>query len=105
MKLSLIVIPLNLNQFSIPTLTEVPVAFVKFPFTRFIARKRFPPLARYLSNINNWDAGIVSLGPMIAIVLILSGMLVVSDSVIVWTLRSEERRVGKECRSRWSPNH
>src|SRR2546421_10466448 len=23
----------------------------------------------------------------------------------VWTQRSEERRVGKECRSRWSPYH
>src|ERR1039457_7269852 len=23
----------------------------------------------------------------------------------VWTVRSEERRVGKECRSRWSPYH
>ena len=22
-----------------------------------------------------------------------------------WTTRSEERRVGKECRSRWSPYH
>ena len=22
-----------------------------------------------------------------------------------WNLRSEERRVGKECRSRWSPYH
>ena len=22
-----------------------------------------------------------------------------------WVLRSEERRVGKECRSRWSPYH
>ena len=22
-----------------------------------------------------------------------------------WTARSEERRVGKECRSRWSPYH
>src|SRR5690606_40727757 len=22
-----------------------------------------------------------------------------------WTIRSEERRVGKECRSRWSPYH
>ena len=22
-----------------------------------------------------------------------------------WALRSEERRVGKECRSRWSPYH
>src|SRR5260221_2072887 len=24
---------------------------------------------------------------------------------VVWLLRSEERRVGKECRSRWSPYH
>ena len=24
---------------------------------------------------------------------------------VVLTLRSEERRVGKECRSRWSPYH
>ena len=23
----------------------------------------------------------------------------------IWVLRSEERRVGKECRSRWSPYH
>ena len=27
------------------------------------------------------------------------------DHVIVETARSEERRVGKECRSRWSPYH
>src|SRR3712207_9144528 len=24
---------------------------------------------------------------------------------LLWTSRSEERRVGKECRSRWSPYH
>ena len=24
---------------------------------------------------------------------------------VVYTFRSEERRVGKECRSRWSPYH
>ena len=24
---------------------------------------------------------------------------------VKWALRSEERRVGKECRSRWSPYH
>ena len=29
------------------------------------------------------------------------GLLVISQ----FTLRSEERRVGKECRSRWSPYH
>ena len=31
--------------------------------------------------------------------------LVVSVGVSHYTLRSEERRVGKECRSRWSPYH
>src|SRR3712207_8879172 len=42
-----------------------------------------------------------------------SGLLVFYDSalallaagVLVAVLRSEERRVGKECRSRWSPYH
>ena len=24
---------------------------------------------------------------------------------VTWSVRSEERRVGKECRSRWSPYH
>ena len=28
-----------------------------------------------------------------------------TDFSVVWVLRSEERRVGKECRSRWSPYH
>ena len=26
-------------------------------------------------------------------------------NILVYTIRSEERRVGKECRSRWSPYH
>src|SRR3989449_9206920 len=29
----------------------------------------------------------------------------VDDDIAVIVLRSEERRVGKECRSRWSPYH
>ena len=28
-----------------------------------------------------------------------------SDDIQAFTCRSEERRVGKECRSRWSPYH
>ena len=31
--------------------------------------------------------------------------LEISDAPFAWNLRSEERRVGKECRSRWSPYH
>ena len=30
---------------------------------------------------------------------------IVMNSILIWILRSEERRVGKECRSRWSPYH
>src|SRR3712207_1875219 len=33
------------------------------------------------------------------------GVAVVYDGVGAATFRSEERRVGKECRSRWSPYH
>ena len=29
----------------------------------------------------------------------------ISEKLQRWGLRSEERRVGKECRSRWSPYH
>src|SRR5260370_945974 len=29
----------------------------------------------------------------------------IAGAIIVLALRSEERRVGKECRSRWSPYH
>ena len=32
-------------------------------------------------------------------------MLVVMSAMGSLTTRSEERRVGKECRSRWSPYH
>src|SRR2546430_15464497 len=31
--------------------------------------------------------------------------IVAVRSMAQWALRSEERRVGKECRSRWSPYH
>ena len=30
---------------------------------------------------------------------------IANDLLINYVLRSEERRVGKECRSRWSPYH
>ena len=33
------------------------------------------------------------------------GRLGRADEVGSWLIRSEERRVGKECRSRWSPYH
>src|SRR3712207_3376343 len=34
-----------------------------------------------------------------------SFFIVIIIMMIIWHMRSEERRVGKECRSRWSPYH
>ena len=34
-----------------------------------------------------------------------SGSLLLDDALGIGGYRSEERRVGKECRSRWSPYH
>src|ERR1017187_10524695 len=34
-----------------------------------------------------------------------SALTIVNSPANQWLLRSEERRVGKECRSRWSPYH
>ena len=46
-------------------------------------------------------AGIGALGSFVATNLTLSGV----GRIILCDMRSEERRVGKECRSRWSPYH
>src|SRR5699024_12493545 len=35
----------------------------------------------------------------------MNGVLAFLGGVRVWAARSEERRVGKECRSGWSPDH
>ena len=50
--------------------------------------------------IGNWPATVKSLGNIFHI---LSPFLI--GAMIALVLRSEERRVGKECRSRWSPYH
>ena len=36
---------------------------------------------------------------------IISGFLGAGKTTFIKKMRSEERRVGKECRSRWSPYH
>src|SRR3712207_9475634 len=51
----------------------------------------------------------ISVGALMAISLIPT-FIVPAAFLIAWTIefdlfRSEERRVGKECRSRWSPYH
>ena len=58
-------------------------------------------------NPDSWDSGVYGTGPaeppkcrngLIALLLV---MIIFLCGLI----RSEERRVGKECRSRWSPYH
>ena len=39
------------------------------------------------------------------IVLGFAGVIVLGALILMLPFRSEERRVGKECRSRWSPYH
>ena len=48
----------------------------------------------------------VCLGECIANILSCIGLANAAIVPLIWNeLRSEERRVGKECRSRWSPYH
>src|SRR5690554_282861 len=59
----------------------------------------FPLLMRQLYFVGVLSLAIVVVsGLFIGMVLGLQGYTILSD-------RSEERRVGKECRSRWSPYH
>ena len=50
---------------------------------------------------------LVTLGLFVlpAIVFIVGLVLADGNKNNIFTVRSEERRVGKECRSRWSPYH
>jgi len=46
---------------------------------------------------------IAALGMLVAVIPL--GVVACRGSVMEAVVRSEERRVGKECRSRWSPYH
>src|SRR5260221_649663 len=70
-----------------------------------IANKR-----RHTTSLCDWSSDVCSsdLSKMTQMYLVLAG---VPAGILTFTfianvpLRSEERRVGKECRSRWSPYH
>ena len=49
-------------------------------------------------------AGIAYAGPR-AVVTASQNAMAASKELPIYCVRSEERRVGKECRSRWSPYH
>ena len=47
----------------------------------------------------------LSLRKTIVLYMIISLIISFYLSALIMRIRSEERRVGKECRSRWSPYH
>ena len=60
---------------------------------------------RFMSNYHPWRIALI-VTPMffVAGFLAVLGMKL-ANQLVAGLTRSEERRVGKECRSRWSPYH
>src|SRR2546430_2966705 len=58
------------------------------------------PIARPLRRLCEWTADYY-LSPLASVL----RMVLPSAAALEGSRRSEERRVGKECRSRWSPYH
>src|SRR3712207_8825920 len=69
---------------------------------RYGAQKDHPTLLRALAGLQDhaWELDLVGDGPLRSEVESTARQLGLGARV-----RSEERRVGKECRSRWSPYH
>ena len=72
------------------------VLFLKVFLTEFIAEMGDKTQLMLIALTSKYKLKDIILGTAAAI-LVLNGMAVLA--------RSEERRVGKECRSRWSPYH
>ena len=58
-----------------------------------------------LQNLDNMAEISISIGIVIAVFIPVIIAILVEKKKINSIRRSEERRVGKECRSRWSPYH
>src|SRR5256885_16125129 len=68
----------------------------------------FGPDSGSLGNANQWNAGQVAQGQNSLKIPLSARLVQTAGSVtpgMAYGRRSEERRVGKECRSRWSPYH
>ena len=62
----------------------------------------------YLETLQSMVSGATAVDEGKSLIINSSGSVVLTDDrtrVRVQDVRSEERRVGKECRSRWSPYH
>ena len=73
-------------------------------YNRTLAGDRFSPLKEInRSNVSQLKSICTYTLPEVSS--LQTGPLVVDGTMYFTTDRSEERRVGKECRSRWSPYH
>ena len=61
-------------------------------------------MAGQVSDNTDEVMGEINMIPFIDVMLVLLIVFIITVPVMK-QLRSEERRVGKECRSRWSPYH
>ena len=69
-----------------------------------LSRLQFALTAMYHFLFVPLTLGMAFLLAIMETVYVLSGKQIYKDMTKFWG-RSEERRVGKECRSRWSPYH
>src|SRR5215204_6682136 len=79
------------------------VIAVQLPLHFFVSSRR-----RHTSSLCDWSSDVCSSDLLVMQVLLARGDTRSMDEfgrLMSITRRSEERRVGKECRSRWSPYH
>src|SRR5687768_18345674 len=86
------------------------VLFIFFFFFFFSSRRRHTRCSRdwssdVCSSDLNKNSFRKSLSLFTALLIVTGAIAIVTYSLSSGEARSEERRVGKECRSRWSPYH
>src|SRR2546426_11144949 len=80
--------------------------FRRINFVFLILQERLPLFASRRSNVHKQDSWIhLSLDTNSKYSLVRGWICLDSPNPVFRRVRSEERRVGKECRSRWSPYH
>src|SRR2546425_13476 len=94
--------------------TVAPIAFVLYPLVHIFTLE-ITGLSAFYVYRQKMSAYSFGRGPLIGVHILFMGLVVFellrtsllsTNFIDVYTIgRSEERRVGKECRSRWSPYH
>src|SRR5438034_7572018 len=74
--------------------------FIIFVFFFFFSSRR-----RHTRSLCDWSSDVCSSDLYDTVLLFDFYLPLTNETVLRLSLRSEERRVGKECRSRWAPDH